>query len=123
MHITPEMCRAAYEYLRTTPPFKRWKLPDGDEVEFFVDLQKKPRHKDQLVAHIDYFKDGRFRITVTLWNDTTDLLMHTMAHEMCHMRQAVLKPMDRNGSYGHGKDFQKMADQVCRQHGFNRDLF
>jgi len=30
--LTPATLTAAYEFLRTTPPFKGWKLPHADEV-------------------------------------------------------------------------------------------
>ncbi len=34
--LTPEMLRACYEFLRSTPPFRRWSLPPGDEIGFHV---------------------------------------------------------------------------------------
>lgn len=36
LHLTLEMLEGAYEYLRTTPPFRRWKLPPGADIEFHV---------------------------------------------------------------------------------------
>lgn len=122
MHITPDICCAAYDYLRSTPPFKRWKLPPGEQVSFIVTKQQKPVGQEQTVACVDHDKHGDFRIQVSLWNDATDLLMMTLAHEMCHMRQAQLKGFTAS-PYGHKKDFQKLADQVCKYHRFNRNYF
>ena len=36
MKLTPGILEAAYEFLRTTPPFKGWKLPSGVDITFRV---------------------------------------------------------------------------------------
>jgi hypothetical protein len=38
----------------------------------------------------------------------------TMAHEMIHVRQFL-----RREPTTHGKRFQKMAESICRRHGFD----
>ena len=30
LHLTPDLLEGAYEYLRLSPPFREWRLPDGD---------------------------------------------------------------------------------------------
>ena len=36
LRLTPEILEGAYEFLRATPPFRGWRLPHADEVEFVV---------------------------------------------------------------------------------------
>jgi len=36
LHLTPDMLAGVYEFLRTTEPFKAWKLPHADELGFAV---------------------------------------------------------------------------------------
>ena len=112
LHLTPEILRAAYEYLRACPPFNRWKLPQADEVEFHV-----TRHTDRR-GDCEATVDGHcVRISAALIGRTSSL-METLAHEMIHVR------LDRKGVRSHhGRDFQRCAAQVCRYHGFDLKLF
>lgn len=112
MHLTPEMLERAYDYLRSTPPFKRWGLPRGDEVEFHVNYAAKVRGdcreaRDRHIIRLSARNIGR-----------TESLMAVMAHEMTHIH------CDRKGiKAAHGRDFLKYAAQVCREHGFDEKLF
>src|SRR6185312_3296203 len=36
LRLTPDMLAAAYDFLRTTEPFRRWSLPEADDVGFAV---------------------------------------------------------------------------------------
>lgn len=113
MHITPEICRAAYDYLIVTLPFRRWQLPKVTEVEFQVVGNKAYMgacFQDKPIIRI-----SQPRIT------TTQCLIETMAHEMCHMRQHLIG--QKTDSLNHGKKWKKLAEQVCRYHGFNKDYF
>ena len=114
LHPTPEMMAAAYDYLRTTPPFRRWKLPPSESVEFHVtrhldrtgDCETGPAGNDPVI-----------RISAALIGWTASL-MATMAHEMVHIH------LDRKGVRAHhGADFRRCAAQVCRHHGFDPKLF
>lgn len=113
LHLTPDILRAAYEYLRATPPFRRWKLPPADEVEFHV-----TRHLDRTGdCETAGGHEPVIRISAALigW---TGSLMTTMAHEMVHVH------LDRNGVRAHhGADFRRCAAQVCRHHGFDPKMF
>jgi predicted metal-dependent hydrolase len=122
MHVTPDICRAAYDYLRSTAPFKRWGLPSGEQVSFIISKQAKPAAFEQDVGSCSHDKNGDFTLRISLWNDGSDLLIMTIAHEMCHMRQAILKGFTAT-PYDHKADFKRMAEQVCKQHKFNRNYF
>jgi len=125
LYVTPESCRAVYDYLRTTLPFRRWKLPLSDEVEFRItkDSEKYgsvvyPSREGHKIRPIIEISDH------LCW--CTDLLIRTMAHEMVHLQQFNLdgwQVVEKGKEYGHGEDFQKMAKLICRRHGFNPETF
>lgn len=109
MHITPENMEASYRLLLTALPFRNWRMPHPDDVEFIVSL-----HRDRRAHHCAY-KDGiRHEISVSA-NEVKSLhlLNETMAHEMIHIRQDQLGLRDH-----HGASFQRMAKLVCRRNGF-----
>lgn len=110
--LTPATLEACYEFLRATPPFKRWRLPSGARVKF-----KVTHHKDRF-GHCDY-EAGQHSISVsTGWIGRTQSLIETMAHEMIHVH------LDRNGVRAeHGADFKRCAALVCRHHGFDEKVF
>lgn len=110
MHLTPSMLEAAYEYLRTTPPFNRWKLPHADEIEFAI-----TRHRDRRGdCRAEPRVSARIRIS-TYYIYTTDELMAVMAHEMCHLH--VTSGPD------HGSGWRAAARSTCNQHGWELDTF
>lgn len=113
IHLTPEILRAAYEYLRATPPFNRWRLPAADEVEFHV-----TRHKDRTGdCETAGGQEPIIRISAALVGWTSSL-MATMAHELVHLY------LDRKGVRAHhGREFQRCARLVCKRHGFDPRLF
>ena len=114
MHLTPAMLHAGYEYLRTTPPFRAWKLPDADDVEFHV-----MRRTDR-TADCETDLPGRppiIRVSAALVGWTASL-MAAIAHEMVHIH------LDRKKvRSAHGWQFKRLAAQVCRHHGFDPKLF
>lgn len=106
------MLVAAYNLLKVTPPFRRWKLPLADEVEFHV---RKFEHcadcvwgGENYIIRVSEKRHGRLA-----------LLVETLAHEMCHIKQHFDAPRERD----HGRRWRQLADQVCRQHGFDRKTF
>jgi hypothetical protein len=111
VHITPEIVEAVYELLRLTPPFKRWKLPHVDEIKIVL------THKDD---HFAEFADS-FVLYVSLPNNR-DLatLISSVAHEMTHLQDYRHGPTPQ---LRHGKDFKRLAAQVCRAHGFDPAAF
>ena len=44
-----------------------------------------------------------------------------MAHEMIHIRQAIRGTTTANTQ--HNAEFHRIADRVCRIHGFDRKAF
>lgn len=106
--LTPDALYAAYEYLRATPPFRRWKLPQGDQVEMRVTRDK---------GYVGLAKEGsRFPvICISAFHvGRTQTLIETMAHEMIHVH------LDSKGvRAAHGAAFRKCAASVCRYHGFD----
>jgi len=114
MDLTPEILERTYDLLRATKPFKRWKLPPGDEVEFHV-----TKHTDIHGDCVDAGHAHVIRISSTFHGSLPPLLV-TMAHEMCHVRQHIIAPQDRAE---HGALFKKLARQVCKHHGFDLKAF
>jgi hypothetical protein len=118
LHLTPDSLENAYEYLRTTLPFRRMNLPHADNL-FFRVMGARDR--------FGHFR-GRIRNTPEL-NEigvsirvvhSTDLLMATMAHEMIHLFQHE-KGSDSRAD--HNAEFKRLAERVCRIHGFDRESF
>lgn len=115
LHLTPAMLEASYELLRTTPPFRGWKLPHADDIQFVVSARTGSTQgvyywfKEQHILEIN----GRLV-------GSLEMLTRIMTHEMCHLRQQILGAPDRGE---HGAMFQKLADQVCKWHPLDRRNF
>lgn len=110
------MLEHGYELLRTSLPFRRWKLPHADDVELFVTL-----HRDRLghFRGLDHREPGPYEepeIAVSLRNvKTLQELLPVLAHEMIHMRLDMLKSPDVK----HGPAFKRLARLVRWRHGFD----
>lgn len=108
MKLSPEHCRAAYEFLRSTAPFNRWKLPPGDLVAFKV----SKKATDYYGWHIPGERHT-IQIAAAVHGHTMTLLK-TIAHEMVHVAQKTMK-----WPYGHNQSFDKAWARVARLHGFD----
>lgn len=107
--------RAAYNFLNETPPFNKWNLPDGDDVEFVVIRSKTDAgwHK---------IENGRDIIAVSCVTIGRTLsLMEVMAHEMVHLHQRIIRT--ETPGVTHNRAFQLLGAQVCKHHGFDPKLF
>ena len=118
--LTPEMLEAAYEYLRASPPFCRWGLPDGDQVMFRV-LGTRERFGHFRGRHRRARGENGYSelaISASMVR-STELLLATMAHEMIHLYQ------DENGTArgNHNPEFLRLARRVCLIHGFDFEQF
>lgn len=114
MHVTPEIMEAVYRTLVLTPPFRGWKLPHADDVVFCV-MRKHDTYGDH------GFEKGRHVLRVSQrTHSTLSRLTETIAHEMVHMREHQLGVRK---DIKHGQVFQRLADQVCRHHRFDRGAF
>lgn len=114
--LTPHILVAAYEFLRETPPYKSWSLPESDSIQFHV-----TRHKDR---EGDYsFSNGSTHIIrlSSKWIGHTDNLLRVMAHEMIHLYQRTSKRETPNTN--HNAQFIRLANRVCQLHGWDPRLF
>ena len=116
--LTPEMLAAAYDYLRHTPPFHRWNLPEPEDVKFTVG-----RARDCFAF---YQWDG-FRHTITVSKNAvahTSTLMTAMAHECIHLHlEATKQESKRSSPSHHNAAFRRYAAQACKYHGFDPKAF
>jgi hypothetical protein len=112
LRLTPDVLAAAYDFLRSTPPFKGWRLPESDDVGFHV--VRDPN------MYADFGMEGGcpvIRVSEAK-NGHVATLLATMGHEMCHLRQELI------GDRGHHTAaFKRMAAAVCRAHGFDPKTF
>lgn len=121
IHVTTELIEASYERLRLTPPFNRWGLPHADEVEFHaVPIQGNASAEHSVIHHVASKREHHLIRISPKRHSTLHMLDATLAHEICHMREYKLGSR-RMGC--HGAMFGKLADQVCRHHGFDRGQF
>ena len=112
--LTPDIAEAIYELLRLTPPFKSWRLPHADDIEFHI-----TNHDDRHADSTSTAKKGhRIRVSNNICHSLRSAT-EAVAHEMCHIRQWCLGARREN----HGPVFNRLADQVCRAHGFERGTF
>ena len=113
--LTPEVLGAAYDFLRTTEPFRRWNLPESEDVQFRVVRDFATRGF--------YRRDQKDRPSISIssnCNGHTDSLIGTMAHEMVHLHEDV-NCLETKGE--HSRAWHKYADRVCAVHGFDRKMF
>lgn len=112
--LTPEMLRAAYDYLNTTPPFSRWNLPEGEDVVFRVVQAPDTRgwYRREAGRHVIAISRRCVGFTASL--------IATVAHEMVHLHEARVGAC---GSGQHSRAFNRWAEQICKVHGFDPKLF
>jgi hypothetical protein len=112
LRLTPDMLAAGYDFLRTTEPFKGWKLPESDDIGFAVVRDPK--------MHADFGVENGTPIIRVSENGAghTITLLASLGHEMCHLRQHLKGYRD-----AHGASFKAMAKRVCAAHGFDIKTF
>jgi hypothetical protein len=115
--LTPDILRAAYEYLAETGPFSRWNLPHAEDVRFQVTrsnnvhgscsppCERRPHYVFALSARR---------------HSHTSSIMVTMAHEMVHAHMFESRLGDWRA---HGDTFNALAKEVCDAHGFDPGQF
>lgn len=116
--IDRETLAAAYDFLRVTPPFYRWKLPKSHEVKFKLSRSRTEYGR--------YQWDGKqHTITASVHAiGHTLTLIRFMAHEMIHLRlESIGKESKRGGLDTHNAFFRRLAARVCRYHGFDPKAF
>ncbi len=117
--LSPDLIAGAYKFLRLTPPFRGWKLPHADEVEFVVSRQPFPcRLPSRLRRKVRSHEIGISEVCV----GHTGTLLRAMAHEMIHQYQQRARtetphtPNTTPNSSG-------WARLVCRYHGWDEKEF
>lgn len=112
MRLTPALLEAAYEFLRQTPPFRRWGLPQCYDVEFRVSKDRESLGTYQLHA-----RQGHHVLTISGARIShVSTLMSVMAHEMVHLHQVESGSSTRTE---HNADFRRLSKIVCRHHGWD----
>lgn len=113
--LNHEILASAYDYLRTTPPFRDWNLPESEDVRFVV-----IRSEDTAGWHA--IRNGRDVIGISSkCIGRTSSLMEVMAHEMLHLHQRKVA-METRGVI-HNTAFKKLGAKVSAIHGFDPMLF
>lgn len=113
--FTSDTLRAAYDFLNETPPFNKWNLPDGDDVEFKVIRD---------AGRFGWYRFDGARHVIALSSACighTDTLMRTMAHEMIHLHEEHAEACTPRQD--HSKAFYRWAAIVCKHHGFDVRAF
>lgn len=116
--LSAETLAASYDYLRTTPPFASWLLPESEDVVFKV--SRRPTEAGR------YYIDGkRHTIEASARGIAyTGSLMRLMAHEMVHLYLQKMGWESKTGSEEtHNAAFRKFAARVCKIHGFDPKAF
>lgn len=115
LKLTPERLASVYTMLLAWPPFNRWNLPKTDEVKFRV-LRTKHWDADWWIEggkHHVRVSEGRASHLTTI--------VQAMAHEMIHVKQHG----DGSETKGveHNADFQRIAQNLCKQYGWDFKQF
>ena len=119
--LTPHALAAAYEYLRTTPPFKGWKLPEADAIVFKV-ARDSPCHGFHQ-RHTKYLSQGSEHCIGVSETSVghTDTLFRVLGHEMIHMWQSITRA--QTAGTVHNAEFRRIARLVCKTHGWDAKHF
>jgi hypothetical protein len=116
--LTPETLAAAYDYLRTTPPFYKWNLPESEDVKFKIGRRPKEAGRYQWDG-----VDHTITASVRGVGYTTSV-MRFMAHEMIHLYLEKMGWESKaHSAEVHNAAFRKFAAQVCKYHGFDPKAF
>ena len=116
--LLPQHLEAAYEFVRALPPFSGWRiLPHADQIIFTVN-----RHQS-FCGTYEQIDHEKHEICISAkCVGHTDTLVRIMSHEMIHLYQ-VLKGTAPKGDVQHNREFRRIADSVCRLHGWDERLY
>jgi hypothetical protein len=112
MRLSSESCRVLYEALIQMPPMKAWKMPPSDMVQFQVIRDPKCYGEYEGGPHIIRLSSVKI--------GHLDTAIKTMAHEMVHLKRFADK--DKNWDR-HDARFKELADQICKEFGFDAKEF
>ena len=115
--LTCETLAAAYDFLLVTPPFNKWNLPPSEEVGFKVSRSRR--------WFARYRWDGK-RHTIEVSSNAiahSDTLLAKMSHEICHLHLEEMGMDARGSANTHSGAFRRLAEEVCKVHGFDPKAF
>ena len=116
--LTPDTMAAAYDLLKTTPPFVNKKLPDSDDVVFKVSrmLGETGHYQRDGLDHIISASERAI--------GTMDSLLQLIGHEMIHMWLEITGKESKSPSPNvHNTAFRRYAAQFCKAHGYDLKAF
>jgi len=113
--LNTERLALAYDFLCECPPFDNWNMPHSEDVIFRLNRATDTRGWYNTI-------NGKHVISISTrcvgWTKT---LFEVMAHEMSHLHQAAVGMETPHAE--HNKAWHKLADEICKVHGFDRLLF
>lgn len=110
LRLTPDILRAAYEYLDLTSPFARLNLPDSEDVLFRIT-------NNQSTAGLWDYSNGRHIIKASRrCISTTPKLFKIIGHEMIHVHEYEI---GISRDIKHSGVFVKLYSEFARVHGFD----
>lgn len=118
--VTRKTIERVYELLKELPPFNKWSLPPKSQVVFGFAKEKR-------VYGIYFPKEGNLKHRINVVKTISiPKLTETMAHEMIHLKECLagrkIQFIDSQKDW-HGKEFKRLAREVCKSLGFNRKEF
>lgn len=118
LRLTPEILVGSYDFLRLTPPFNTWGLPESDDVEFTVSRCRSRMGYCTARKH----QRGSWEIGISeCWVSHTFTLLQIMGHEMTHLKQQ--KDRTETPNTEHNAEFRQLGKLVCRHHGWDPMAF
>ena len=112
LRLTPDMLAAGYDFLRTTAPLYRWRLPHFDELGFHV-VRRASLSADLGVEHgMPFIRASKAH------NGHAMRLLATLAHEMIDPRLHLTGDRDLRGPGS-----RPMAARGCAARGLNFKIF
>lgn len=115
--MTPATLAAAYDLMKTTLPFRCWKLPKSADVTFRVNQSTVEYGACYLTVAK---KIPVIRVSARSVK-TIPQLLEVMAHEMIHLHEDTQHKARSDVS--HSALFRRYAKQVCRHHHFDMEFF
>jgi len=112
MKLTPAQVQLAYDFLRSHPPFNKWRLPESQGVILkvmnsdmcFGDYEPDPHTIRVSKTHCEHFMH----------------VMETVAHEMVHL---AAEKMGHHNHAEHDETFKTLAKEVCGLWGWKEATF
>lgn len=116
--LTPSRLEAMYDCLRAFPPFSKWGLPEGKDIQQF----RVTNHSGQEGHYTRYIGTNKHIISVSAKRiGHFSSLAQVMAHEMIHLKQGISKTETPNAT--HNAEFWRMAKSVCKRFGWDEKTF